>query len=291
MPSLSLLESFSMTAREGSFSGAARRLGVSSSAVGKAVQRLEDDLGVRLFQRTTRQLELTEEGHILLSGLTPALDALDEAIEAVRDRSETVSGHLILTAPLVGYAFLTEPLGSFQDSHPAVTLEIRYTDAVVDLIGEGIDLGIRNGPLRDSALRQTRLRGYRHGLFASPGYIDRCGTPTRDTLDAHARIAFSYAMSGQLQPWLDADGTPLPLSMPRIIVTAIEAARNAAIAGQGVAWLPDFLVDQDRAAGRLIRVLDKQVSEDGAFYLVRPAARAVPRRLQALIDHLLSGPS
>lgn len=288
MPSLTLLESFATTAREGSFAGAGRRLSVSPSAVGKAIQRLEEELGVTLFQRTTRHLELTEEGRLLLSGLSPALEALDETIEHVRDRTETVSGHLTLTVPLVGYHFLNDHLGSFFRKHPDVTIDIRFLDEMADLVGEGIDLGIRNGPLRDSSLRQRRFRPYYQGLFASPGYLDRRGVPTLETLDAHDRITFRFNTTGRLQTWLLRDGSTLPLSRPKIVVSSIEGARSAAIAGLGVTWLPDFVLRDDLQDGRLVRVLGSEMHETGEFFLVWPASRAVPRRLRALIDHLIA---
>jgi len=287
MPSLTLLESFATTARLGSFAAAGRRLGVSSSAIGKAIQRLEEELGVTLFQRTTRQLELTEEGRGLLAGLVPALEALDEALTATRDRTERIAGPIVLTVPLVGYHLVNAQLGVFLARYPEVTMDIRFTDSMVDLVSEGIDLGIRNGPLRDSSLKTRRFRPYRHGLFASPEYLKHWGNPTLATLDAHDRISFRFSMTGRLQPWLRKDGSVLPLSPPRLTVTAIEGARTLAVAGKGMAWLPDFILQDDLAAGRLVRVLEDEIDETGEFFLVWPATRAMPRRLRALIDHLV----
>ncbi|MCR8546760.1 LysR family transcriptional regulator [Salipiger sp. P9] len=288
MPSLTLLESFTATARAGSFAGAARRLGVSPSAIGKAIQRLEEELGVTLFRRTTRHLELTEEGRTLLSGVSPALEALDEALEELRDRTERLAGPLTLTVPLVGYHFLNARLESFLRAHSEVTVEIRFSDRMTDLVAEGIDLGIRNGPLRDSSLKLRRFGPYHHGLYAAPAYLERRGMPSLDSLDGHDRIGFRYSMTGRLQPWLRRDGAPLALSPPRMVVSAIEGARSAAIAGLGVSWLPDFVVTEDLARGRLVRVLAAELHEAGAFFLVWPAARAMPRRLRALIDHLVA---
>lgn len=287
MPSLTLLESFTMAAREGSFAGAARKLGVSASAIGKAVQRLEEDLGIALFQRTTRHLELTEEGRTLLSGLSPALLAIDEAIEQARDKKERIAGHLRVTVPLVGYYFLDAQIGSFLSRYPDVTVEIRFSDAMIDLVAEGIDLGIRNGPLRDSSLKSRRFRPYFHGLFASPAYLEKRGAPTFETLDNHDRIAFRFSMTGRLQPWLARQGGPVSLSTPRIVMSSIEGARRAAVANLGIAWLPDFIVDHDLATGKLIRVLEDEIGETGEFYLVWPSGHSEPTRLRALIDHLI----
>ncbi|WP_138466475.1 LysR family transcriptional regulator [Poseidonocella sp. HB161398] len=288
MPSLTLLESFAATARLGSFAAAARRLGVSPSAIGKAIQRLEEELGMTLFRRSTRRLELTEEGRGLLAGLGPALEALEEAVSAARDRTARIEGPLVLTVPLVGYHLVNAQLGPFLERHPGVTMDIRFSDAMVDLIAEGVDLGVRSGPLRDSSLTSRRFGGFRHGLFASPDYLARRGVPEMATLDAHDRIAFRFGTTGRLQAWLAADGTPLRLSPPRLSVTAIEGARTAAQAGMGVAWLPDFILGRDLAEGRLVQVLAEEACESGEFFLVWPATRAMPRRLRALIDHLVA---
>ncbi|WP_172327131.1 LysR family transcriptional regulator [Mangrovicoccus sp. HB161399] len=286
MPSLTLLESFAATARLGSFAAAARRLGVSPSAIGKAIQRLEDELGVTLFRRTTRRLELTEEGRRLLAGLAPALEALDEVLAEARDRTERVEGPIVLTVPLVGYHLVDARIAAFLDRHPGVTMDLRFADAMSDLIADGADLGLRNGPLRDSSLKTRRFGSYRHGLFAAPGYLARRGMPDLETLDAHERIGFRFAATGRLQRWLAKDGKPLALSPPRLSVTSIEGARSAAAAGMGVAWLPDFILAADLAEGRLVPVLEDEAFETGEFHLVWPAARAMPRRLRALIDHL-----
>lgn len=190
--------------------------------------------------------------------------------------------------PLVGYHLVNERIGPFLARYPGVTMELRFTDVMVDLIAERVDLGIRNGPLNDSSLKLRRFGGYRHGLFASPGYLEQRGMPTLATLDAHDRIAFRFSMTGRLQSWLRKGGTVLDLSPPRLVVTAIEGARTAAIAGMGVAWLPDFILTDDLASGRLVRVLEEEIDETGTFFLVWPTTRAMPRRIRALIDHLVA---
>lgn len=286
LPSLTLLESFATVAQAGSFAAAARRLGVSSSAIGKAVQRFEAELGVTLFHRTTRQLELTEAGRGLLAGLGPALEALEETLIETRERSGRVAGPVVLTVPLVGYHLVNDRLASFLDQFPEVSLEIRFSDLMLDLVAEGVDLGLRNGPLRDSSLRQRPFAGFRHGLFAAPDYLARRGMPSLATLESHDRIGFRFGTTGRLQPWLRQGGAALELSPPRMIVSAIEGARTAAVAGMGIAWLPDFVLGDDLAAGRLVPVLPDEIGETGAFFLVWPATRAMPRRLRALIDHL-----
>lgn len=288
MPSLTLLESFMATARTGSFAEAARQLGVSSSAIGKSVQRLEEELGVTLFQRTTRQVSLTEDGRLLLAGVSPALEALGETVETLRDRTGRIEGPLTVSVPLAGHHMLDQAFSDFLRKTPGVTLEIRYEDQMVDLISKGVDLGIRNGPLRDSTLKQRPFRPYHHRLYASPDYLTQHGSPSLATLPDHSRIALRLSTSGVVQPWLRRDGRPLALPAPRLIVNAIDSARNAARLGLGIAWLPGFVVQEDLAQGRLIQILDDEMGEDGMFYLVWPASRALPRRLRALIDHLVA---
>ncbi|MCD2175014.1 LysR substrate-binding domain-containing protein [Rhizobium sp. C4] len=154
------------------------------------------------------------------------MSALDDAIERVRDKKERIAGHLTLTVPLVGYHFLNDNIGTFLCAHSEVDIEVRFSDAMVDLVAEGIDLGIRNGPLRDSSLKQRRFGPFYHGLFASPDYLNRRGEPQFANLEGHDRIAYRFSMTGQLQPWRAREGSELALSPPRIIVNAIEGARS-----------------------------------------------------------------
>nr|WP_269072243.1 LysR substrate-binding domain-containing protein [Rhizobium sp. C4] len=142
--------------------------------------------------------------------------------------------------------------------------------------------------MRDSSLKQRRFRPFYHGLFASPDYLRRRGEPQFANLESHDRIAYRFSMTGQLQPWRARQGNELTLSPPRIVVNAIEGARSAALAGLGIAWLPDFILRDDLETGRLVRILEDEVHETGEFFLVWPSSRGEPLRLRALIDHLIA---
>lgn len=258
MDHLSGLVAFVRTADLGSFAAAGRVLGLSPSAVGKAVTKLEQQLGTRLFQRSTRSTRLTEEGRLFHERCRRILDDLDDAQAILAQARETPRGRLRLSSPIVSYHLLLPALPEFTALYPEIELDLDFNDRIVDLIEEGVDVAIRSGDLPDSRLMARALRPFQLLLCASPDYLERYGVPKcpRD-LDRHLSLRFRFPNSGKLQDW--------PLTLPagepdlhlRTVLTCnnMEALRGATVRGLGIGCLPDFLAREPLANGALRTVL------------------------------------
>jgi len=276
------ITSFVRTAELQSFVGAARVLGLSPSAVGKNVAKLETALNVRLLHRTTRRVRLTDEGALFLERCRRILDDLREAEIAVSDAGAVPRGTLRVSLPTIGYRFLVPHLPAFRAAYPHVELDLHCNDRLVDLIEEGMDVAIRGGELADSSLVARTLGTFTFVLCASPAYIEVHGHPNSvDGLGSHDAVRFRYPGSGQLQPW------PIRIDQhPRTILACsnMEGVRAAAVNGLGIAYMPDFLAEDAVRTGGLCRLLDAEVRSEGQFSLVWPSARLVSSRLRAFID-------
>ena len=202
MDKLSGMLAFVKTAELGSFVAAGRALEISASAVGKGVARLEQEVGVRLLQRSTRRIQLTAEGRLFHERCRRVLDDLDDAQAMLSLSRETPRGKLRVSAPIVGYHFLIPLVPEFLARYPEVELDITFSDGVIDLIDEGIDVAIRSGDLRDSRLVSRPLQTFRLLLCAAPSYLERHGAPAglRD-LAQHACVRFRHPDSGKLLDW------------------------------------------------------------------------------------------
>ncbi len=289
MDKLSGISAFVKTAELGSFVAASRVLEISASAVGKAVARLEQQLGVRLLQRSTRRVQPTDEGRLFLERCRQILDDLDDAQAMLMQATERPRGRLRVSAPIVSYHFLLPLIPEFHARHPEVQLDIDFNDRIVDLIDEGIDVAIRSGSLPDSRLVSRPLQAFRLLLCASPAYLARHGTPrTASELVAHAGVRFRYRNSGRLHEW------PLPpadVDTERQVGTALvcnnmEAVRGATLRGLGIACMPDFLVAQALASGELVRVLGDVTGTDGRFNAIWPSSRHLSPKVRVFVDHL-----
>lgn len=288
MDSISALLAFVRTTEAGSIVGAARVLGLSASAVGKRIARLEQELGTRLFQRTTRRVHLTDEGELLLQRCRRALDELSEAQADLAQRQHAPSGLLRIGLPTIGYRFLLPVLPGFQQRYPQVQLELDFNDRIVDVVSEGLDAVIRSGELADSSLTARRLGGFRFMLCAAPGYLQAHGIPGDvGDLRMHAALRFRYPTTGKLHPWqlpgVEGDaGARLPTAMT---CNNMEAVLAAAIGCMGLAWMPDFLAADALADGRLQQVLPALPTHKGQFSLLWPGGRHPSARLRVFIDY------
>ncbi|MCB8881221.1 LysR family transcriptional regulator [Acidisoma cellulosilytica] len=289
MDRLSGLDAFVGTADLGSFAAAGRVLGLSASAVGKAVSKLEAQLGVRLFQRSTRSIRLTEEGRMFHERCRRILDDLGDAEAAIARTLETPRGRLRLSAPLVSYHLLLPLLPDFIARYPEIELDLDFNDRIVDLIDEGVDVAIRSGDLPDSRLMMRALRPFQMVLCAAPSYLSQHGLPeTPRDLDGHLSIRFRYPNSGKLPDW--------PLTLPagaaepslRILMTCnnMEALRRAVISGLGIGCMPDFLVREPLARGELQTILGKHMDGPGQFSLLWPSSRNLSPKVRVLVDFL-----
>jgi len=290
MDKLSGLLAFVKTADLGSFVAAGRALEISASAVGKSVARLEQQVGVRLLQRSTRRIQLTDEGRLFHERCRRILDDLDDAQATLSNARETPRGRLRVSAPIVGHHFLLPVIPSFVARHPEVELDIHFTDRNVDLIDEGIDVAIRSGDLPDSRLVSRPLNLFRLLLCASAEYLARHGTPlaVRD-LEQHATIRFRHPSSGKLLDWPMLETSTVDHQTRLRTVLAcnnMEAVLGATVRGLGIACMPDFLAREMLADGRLVSVLDAQLSAGGQFKALWPSSRHLSPKVRVFVDHL-----
>ncbi|MFC5475768.1 LysR family transcriptional regulator [Paraherbaspirillum soli] len=287
MDSLSGILAFVRSAEAGSFVGAGRTLGISASAVGKSVARLEAQMGVRLFQRSTRHIRLTTEGSLFYERCQRILDELQDAQAMLSHAAEAPRGKLRISLPNIGYRFLLPVLPTFMQRYPEIALELDFSDRMVDVIEEGLDGAIRSGELPDSRLMARRLGSFRFMLCASPAYLAQRGTPRNPVeLEQHACLRYRFQTSGKLQEWaLRPAATPRELRLPTALTcNNMEAMLAAAINGLGIAYMPDFLARDALAAGSLQSVLDADLIDPGQFWIVWPSNRQLSPKLRVFVD-------
>lgn len=288
MDKLSGLLAFVKTADLGSFVAAGRVLEISASAVGKSVAKLEQELGVRLLQRSTRRVQLTEEGRLFHERCRRVLDDLDDAQAMLSHAREVPRGRLRVSAPIVGHHFLMPLLPDFLARYPEVELDINFTDRSVDLIDEGIDVAVRSGDLPDSRLVSRPLHTFRLLLCASPAYLARHGTPlVARELERHAAVRFRHPDSGKLLEWPQPSTADTEARLRTVLAcNNMEAVRDAAVRGLGIACMPDFLAREPLAAGRLVSVLDGQAGPGGRYNALWPSSRHLSPKVRVFVDHL-----
>lgn len=288
MESLTSIALFVQAAENRSFSGAGRSLGVSPSAVGKSVSRLEERLGVRLFHRSTRSITLTAEGSLFLERCRRILCEV-EAAELELSETQAPKGRLRISLPLVGMLVMPA-LTAFMHRYPAIELDVDFSDHLVDVIEDGFDVVMRTGEPTDSRLMSRSLGTYRLGLFASPDYLASHGTPeTPADLTHHACLQHKFPTTGKLEPWPlkrigDTPQWTLPTSMA---CNTTAALMDVALAGLGIACLPDFMVRQAIERGELVSVLETHVEHQGTFRLLWPSSKQLAPKLRVFIDFML----
>ena len=271
-----------------SFTGAAEQLGLPKSTVSRKLAQLEERLGVRLVQRTTRKLALTEIGEAYYERAARIVADLAAAEQVVTDMQATPRGRLRITAPIdLSSQYLGAIISQFGAVHPDVNVELDATDRVVDLIEEGFDLGIRIGPLPESTLIAKKLTSFESVLCASPAYLARRPAPTTvDEVEDHDKVLF--VPSARTTGWTMVNGDQtFELSRPaRFASNNILAVRAAVLAGAGLSAMADFMVACDIAEGRLVRVMDGWHSPSIDINAVYPARQNLPPRLSLFLEHL-----
>jgi DNA-binding transcriptional LysR family regulator len=289
MESLTGISAFVRTAEALSFVAAGRALGISASAVGKNVANLEVSLGVRLLQRTTRRVALTDEGMLFYERCRRILDDLRDAEAMVSQAAQLPRGRLRISLPTIGYYFLLPVLPEFRKRYPDVELDVDFNDRIVDVIEEGFDVVIRSGELTDSSLMSRRLGPFNFGLCASSDYLETNGVPqTPKDLEKHHCLRFRYPTTGKLQDWSFTDTAatnPFRLSSA-LTCNNMEALRVAAICGLGIAYMPDFLAQDALRAGELRTVLDEFLANPGQFSILWPSSRHLSPKLRVFVDFL-----
>lgn len=275
----------------GSFAAAGRVLQRHPSVLSRRLSALEARLGVRLVERSTRQLRFTDAGLRLVERLQQARQLLEEAEQEARQTAREVRGRLRLALPAaMGRRLLSPMIAAFALAHPEVALEVEYGERFVDLVGERFDAALRIGELADSRLVAIKLHDHARWLGASPAYLARHGTPAEpQDLRQHNCLGFTGLAS--FPQWrLERAGQGAPMEVPMQVVSVRgsltsndnEALLNAALAGVGILAAGDWLLGPDLAAGRLQRVLPGwQLRGDGGIYLVRPSAQYTSAALAA----------
>jgi len=292
MASLNGIEFFTQAAETRSFSEAGRILGVSSSAVGKSVSRLEERLGVRLFHRSTRSITLTAEGALFLARCRRILGEIEAAELELSETQQTPRGKLRISVPLVGMLVMPA-LTAFMHRYPAIALDVDFSDRMVDVIEDGFDAVIRTGEPADSRLMSAWLYDYKLLLVGAPGYFAGNGTPhVPADLARHACLQHKFPSTGKLEPWplrvaVGEAEAILPASM---VCNTSEALVDVARAGLGIACLPNFMVQEAIAAGELVTVLDDFNDHRGSFRLLWPSGKHLAPKLRAFIDFMRAAP-
>lgn len=280
MLALEDLETFVAVADAGGMTPAARRLGLSKSIVSRRLLRLEQTLGVQLLTRTTRGAAPTEAGAAFREHAARALAELDAARDALSPDGD-LRGLLRIAAPLsYGPTHLSPVLAELACRYPRLQMHVSYNDQVIDLIGEGYDAAVRIGTLTDSSLVARRIAPVRAHIVASPAYIEKRGAPqSLDELLEHEVLHYNVST------WRLTDrGKPVTLRVPgRFRADNGIAVTAAALAGVGIALLPDFVAEPHLASGELIELLPKHAPPDVAIYVVRPPGRA-PRKVAVLTE-------
>lgn len=288
MDSLDLIQTFREVARRGSFSAAARALGMSPANVSKYVAQLEVRFGVRLFQRTTRKVSLTDAGQLLFERSGALLEMIDLTQGELHERATRPSGRLTVTAPhALMLTELPQILGEFAARYPEVTLQLDITNTVVNLVEQGVDVGFRIGQILDSSLIVRRLVRLDYGVVATPGYWQQHGRPAhpRDLLE-HQLLAYAHA--GEAPRWQFQDhGKPLDLHVqPRVCATDPAPLRVMVRQGLGVMWSALRALDKDIAAGTLEPLLQDYSVPDIWLYVAYTQRRHNSAALQALLQYL-----
>ncbi|CUK04241.1 D-malate degradation protein R [Ruegeria denitrificans] len=273
----------------GSFSAAARALGLTPSAVGKRVYQLEQRLRVPLLVRSTRRMTLTEAGQRYAEEARDILTRLTALEEDIADDTGNLRGPISLTSSAaLGQLHVVPLVIEFMELNPEVEIEMLLTDKIVDLVAEGFDIAVRSGVLPDSSLVSRKLMNNRRLLCASPIYLERFGTP-RQPQELTAHKCLCLTREKQLSDWgFTRTVSGISRLGPGFSCNSLEALRAACCAGRGIAWLPEFLVAHDVQTGRLRSILQGHVEPDagGGVYILRPEMSYLPRRVRALIDFL-----
>lgn len=278
---------FVRVAEEGGFTAASSKLGISVSAVTKAISRLEDELDAQLFTRTTRQIRITDYAQSFYERCVGILADLEDAESELRQGTGAARGRVRVVLPFsFGRVTVLPELPRFHELHPQITLEIDFSDESVDMIAKGYDVAVRTGTISDSRLSMRVLTRNEQVTVASPGYLKRRGTPqVPEDLVRHDCIVGRF---GSQWTFFNDDRVPnvIPVSGP-VIINSGDALREAAVAGLGLAQGTWWLFRKDIEAGRVIPVLQPYAAPGMPVSILYSANRHTPRKVRAFIDFLI----
>lgn len=290
LPDFEAMAIFAKVVEQRSFAGAAQELTLSKATVSKAVSRLEERLGTRLFNRTSRRLALTDAGQRLSERAIRLLADGEEAETEALAQSIVPRGLVRFAVPMTfGVKKIAPLLSAFLEQYPEVAIDLHLSDATVDLIGEGFDLALRIARLPDSSLIARRLCAIPRYTVAAPSYLKRYGRPTHPMhLAEHKCFGYAYLATAGVWHYTNAAGEQASVRPAgQLRVNNGEAVLPAVIAGLGIADLPEFIVGDAIAAGQVEVILKGWKQPEGAMHLVMPPGGPRPARVEALADFLV----
>jgi DNA-binding transcriptional LysR family regulator len=287
MDTLELMRSFLAVVDAGGFTAAGRRLGKSKALISKHLSELEARLGARLINRTTRRIGVTEIGRAYAERARALIADLEQLEESVVSQSTTPRGLIRLTAPqALGELALVEMVAAFRARYPGVAVEILLADRIVDLVGEGYDIGLRISAMADSSLISRRLCETRLLLCAAPSYLEKNGRPAAIAdIAVHSVVADSNMRNGAIWRFERAGEVATARGVPVLTVNSAIAVRQALLAGLGLALCPEFAVAGDIRAKRLVSLHEDWTALPGlVVHLVYPHRHHLTARVRAFID-------
>lgn len=273
----------------GSLSAAAEKLNLAKSAISRRLSDLESRLGVQLLQRTTRRINLTDAGQRFYQRCIHILAELDDSEREVSTEQSQLSGTIRIAAPLsFGIQHLSPLLDQFMIQHPELKLDLKLTDRVINLMEEGVDLGIRIGQLKDSSFMARKLTSSQQLFCASPGYLEQHGTPqAMDDLSHHQGLVYSNVPEAQLWSYKHADGRSGTVRVPsRLRADNGDVLLQAAVDGLGILPTVSFIAYGAIKQGLLVPVLQQYSRDVLGIYAIYPGQRHLPLRIRTLIDFL-----
>jgi len=289
MPKLEEMQAFVKAVETESLSEAARELNVSPSAISKQIRNLENRLGARLMQRTTRSLTLTEPGKAFYEQSVTIITQVERAESGVHELQDEPQGTLRISASAdFSRLHLNSVITDFARQYPDLRLELTFTDRTIDLIAEGYDAAIRIGALPDSSLVARKLSPCRHVLCASPNYLKANGTPVLpDDLRGHDCIGYEYTRGTRLGWRFEVDQRPQTVHVKgRLQVNAGWMLRELMLADLGIGLLPTFMVAEELRSGELVTLLDDYLRADTSIYAVYLSRAHLSAKVRVFVDFL-----
>ncbi len=284
------MRTFITVVTAGSFTAASERLDMSTALVSKYIGQLEERLGVRLLNRTTRSLALTEIGRVYFERCQQVVDDIDELEAVVKDQRSAPSGKLIIAAPLTfGEMYLTPAIADFLNEQQAITIDLRLTDRFVGLVDEGVDIAIRIAELEDSSLIARRLAPARIAVCASPAYLKQHNEITHpDDLVRHNCIVDTNFRNGSMWPFAVDGKRKIVKVEGRFCVNSAAAVREMLLRGEGIGFIPTYAVGEDIRQGRLAVVLEPFEVINLGIYAVYTPNRHLAAKVRAFIDFMVA---
>ncbi len=289
LPDFEAWSIFACVVEHRSFTGAAAALGLSKATISKAVTRLEHQVGAPLFHRTSRRLSLTESGAKLVDHAKRILAEGEAAEEAARDEALEPVGLVRLAVPMsFGLSHVGPVIAEFLCEYRGISIDMHLSDAKVDLIGEGFDIGLRIASLPDSSLRARKLRNVQTYIVAAPAYLERMGTPRHPAeLGEHECLRYSLLTTPDLWRFTNHEGHEAAVRPNgRLRANNSDVMLHSLRSGHGIAVVPDFIIDADLESGAVVPILEEWRPQPVALHLVTPPGTIRPKRVTALIEYL-----